>query len=169
MSSQVLHIEGPEGALTYLHQSLAPEKKRHDQKRRGDAVTVVDSSETLSRCRLALSGHLLLAFDCEGPNLGRRAGFWRIKFATREECFIIDVHGTVHTPVQARAWEPFPSTWTADVVAVVKPVLEDKEVCKIIHDCKAHSEALFYRLGIKLHNVHDTQVTLFPRMSECLR
>lgn len=115
----------------------------------------MDSSDTLSRLRLALSGHPLLALDCEGVDLDRHGEISLIQFATREECFIIDVQGT--------------STWTADVVAVVKPVLEEKEVCKIIHGCAADSDALFHLFGIKLQNVHDTQVALFPRMSECLR
>ena len=121
----------------------------------------MDSSETLSRCRLALLGHPLLALDCEGVDLGRRGEISLIQIATREECFIIDVQGT--SDLQRTF------TWNTDVVAVVKPVLEDKKVCKIMHDCKADSDALYHLFGIKLQNVHDTQVAISPRVSGCLR
>ena len=50
---------------------------------------------------------------------------------------------------------------TSSVVELAKEVLEDGGVCKIVHDCKADSDALFHILGINLNNVHDTQVAFF--------
>ena len=47
------------------------------------------------------------------------------------------------------------------MVELAKEVLEDGGVCKIVHDCKADSDALFHILGINLNNVHDTQVAFF--------
>ncbi|KAJ1482847.1 ribonuclease H-like domain-containing protein [Baffinella frigidus] len=96
------------------------------------AVTVVATPATVSLCRSALSGHKLLALDCEGVNLGRRGEISLIQLATPEECFLLDVQDAPRT---------------ADVVALAKEILEDESVCKIIHDCKADSDALSHLLG----------------------
>lgn len=44
------------------------------------------------------------------------------------------------------------------LISKLRVVLEDKDIIKIIHDCKMDSDALFHQYGIKLTNVHDTQV-----------
>lgn len=44
------------------------------------------------------------------------------------------------------------------VLKVLKDILEDKSVTKVMHDCRQDSAALFYQFGIKLKNVLDTQV-----------
>ena len=44
------------------------------------------------------------------------------------------------------------------VLKVLKDILEDESVTKVIHDCRQDSAALFYQFGIKLNNVLDTQV-----------
>ncbi|KAJ1472042.1 ribonuclease H-like domain-containing protein [Baffinella frigidus] len=105
-------------------------------------VTVVENEASLSLCRAALSGQPLLALDCEGVNLGRRGEITLIQLATPDECFLLDVQDAPRA---------------ADVLAFAKEILEDGSVSKIIHDCKADSDALFHLLGIELKNVHDTQ------------
>ena len=95
-------------------------------------VTVVATPATVSLCRSALAGHKLLSFDCEGVNLGRRGEISLIQLATPEECFLLDVQDAPRT---------------ADVVALAKEILEDESVCKIVHDCKADSDALYHLLG----------------------
>lgn len=40
----------------------------------------------------------------------------------------------------------------------LRAVLENKEIVKIIHDCKMDADALFHQYNIRLTNVHDTQV-----------
>jgi len=104
-------------------------------------VTVVDSSATAARCRSTLSGEMLLALDCEGVNLGRRGEVSIIQIATTSMCFLLDV--------QCK---------TAATVALAKEILENDSICKIIHDCRADSDALKHLLSITLKNVHDTQV-----------
>ena len=44
------------------------------------------------------------------------------------------------------------------LIAKQRVVLEDKKIVKIIHDCKMDSDALLHQYGIRLTNVHDTQV-----------
>jgi len=58
-------------------------------------VTVVDSPETVSRCRSVLSGQALLAVVCDGVNFGPAQRTARsiscIQLATPEESFFLDV------------------------------------------------------------------------------
>ena len=95
-------------------------------------VTVVDSNWTELVCRYALSGQKLLALDCEGVSLGRRGEISLIQIATPEKIFLLDVDDTPRT---------------ARVVVLAKKILEDASVRKIIHDCKADSDALYHLLG----------------------
>ena len=112
-------------------------------------VTVVDIPATIERCHLALSGETLLGVDCEGVNFGRRGEISIIQIGTPTEIFLLDVQD-----------KPRPSP----VVALAKEFLEDSTVCKVIHDCKTDSEALWHLLGIELKNVHDTQVRPHPAL-----
>ena len=43
------------------------------------------------------------------------------------------------------------------LIIKLRAVLEDKDIVKIIHDCKMDSDALLRQYGIRLMNVHDTQ------------
>lgn len=43
-------------------------------------------------------------------------------------------------------------------VSILKPILENEQIIKIIHDCRQDSDVLFNHLGIKLVNVFDTFV-----------
>jgi len=110
-------------------------------------VTVVDSPATIARCHLALSGEKLLALDCEGVNFGRRGEISIIQIGTPTEIFLLDLQDKPRS---------------SPVVALVKEFMEDSTVCKVIHDCKTDSEALWHLLGIELKNVHDTQVRPYP-------
>jgi len=117
----------------------------------------LQDSGDLRRCRQALSGHPLLALDCEGVSLGGKGETSLIQLSTPEECFLLDVQG---------------KPWDDPVVELARELLEDETVCKIIHDCAAdsdiarndcttHSDDLgmhikLNNLGIKLRNVHDT-------------
>jgi len=75
----------------------------------------------VSRCREALSGHRVLALDCEGVNLGRQGEISLIQISTPSECFLLDVLDTPRN-------EP--------VVELAKEILEDDNICKIVHDCR---------------------------------
>ncbi len=44
------------------------------------------------------------------------------------------------------------------LIAKLRVVLEDKDIIKIIHDCRMDADALHHQYGVKLTNVHDTQV-----------
>ena len=119
----------------------------------------------LSRCRQALSGHRLLALSCKEVTRGqgeiwprssspgsRKGEISLIQLSTPEECFLLDVQGK--TPKDP-------------VVEFAKEILEDENVCKIVHDVRGESDALITVLGIKLRNVHDIQVVRTLPFPEC--
>ena len=44
------------------------------------------------------------------------------------------------------------------IIKMLKDIMEDENVTKVMHDCRQDSAALFYQFGIKLRDVVDTQV-----------
>lgn len=109
-------------------------------------VVVVTERDDLTACRKELTCDQLtdVAFDCEGVDLCREGLLCLVQVATRQTCYLFDV-----AHVRNRA---------SPMVLLLKRVLESDRICKIIHDCKMDGDSLFHQLGIRLANVHDTQV-----------
>jgi ribonuclease D len=103
---------------------------------------ITHDSEQLDSAIDALRKTSVLALDCEGVNLGRAGKICLVQLATREHCFLFDVHEV---------------TKTCKMVVFLSEVIGDKSVTKVIHDCRQDADALFHHLGIRLQNVHDTQ------------
>ena len=40
----------------------------------------------------------------------------------------------------------------------LRAVLQNRDIVKVMHDCRQDSAALFYQQGVVLHNIFDTQV-----------
>ena len=105
-------------------------------------VVIVDDQNSLERSRRGITGESLLALDCEGIHLGRLGKISLIQVATPSCCYLFDI---LH---QER---------NCEAVVFLKTLLEDETIVKIIHDCRADSDALYHLLGIELRCVHDTQ------------
>jgi hypothetical protein len=85
-------------------------------------------------------GPLVLALACEG---GLRKGpICIVSLSTNRNCYVFDVVESERTP---------------GVVSLVKELLEDPVVVKVIHDSKMDVDALHRQLDITVVNVHDTQ------------
>lgn len=84
-----------------------------------------------------------IALDCEGLNLGRMGKLSLIQLCAGvgQACYLIDV---LHTTPQA------------PLVSALRSILQQENICKVIHDCKTDSDALLHLLNIKLCSVHDT-------------
>lgn len=88
------------------------------------------------------SGHIFC--DCEGVDLSREGKICLVQVATLEgKVFLFDV-------LDKRRDDP--------LVCILRTILEDEQVTKIIHDCRMDSDALWHLLGIRLENVHDTSM-----------
>jgi hypothetical protein len=114
------------------------------------SVFVISDEEHLERGKSEIIGQSCLALDCEGIHLGREGQLSIVQIATTNCCFIFDV---------------LKENSSSEMILFLKSILEDESVVKIIHDCRADSDALHHILGIDLNGVHDTQawqMTLLP-------
>jgi hypothetical protein len=103
-----------------------------------------------------------VALDCEGVQLGRLGRLcilqvyppplvrWlKIQIFDGDEVYVIDV-------IEGAS---------KGLMSYVKEFLESDDVCKVVHDCRADSEALHFQFNVKLRNVFDTQVPPPPQQS----
>lgn len=91
----------------------------------------------------AFMGATIIALDIEGVDLGRTGVTSIVQLATADACFVLDVLG---------------NTRSSPLVMWLATLLSDPSVCKVIHDCRMDSDALFFTWDIDLTNVHDTAV-----------
>jgi exonuclease 3'-5' domain-containing protein 1 len=110
--------------------------------RESSTVLVVNDSVSLELSKLEIAGKTCLSLDCEGINLGRQGKISLVQIATVDRCFLFDVLNK----------QP-----SSKIIEFLKDVLEDQSITKIIHDCRADSDALHHLFGIDLNEVHDTQ------------
>ncbi|KAG1665558.1 hypothetical protein FOA52_000704 [Chlamydomonas sp. UWO 241] len=97
----------------------------------------------LSAAQLAdLQRATVCALDCEGIDITRLGRISIVSLATETTCFLFDVLDTQRTP---------------GVVTLLKGLLEDAGVTKIVHDTKMDVDALHHQLKITVVNAHDTQ------------
>mmetsp|Transcript_7188 Transcript_7188/g.10686 ORF Transcript_7188/g.10686 Transcript_7188/m.10686 type:complete len:276 (-) Transcript_7188:249-1076(-) len=106
-------------------------------------ITIVDKDSIICDIYQYLCNETILALDCEGVDLGRTGEICIIQISTRDRCFLFDVHELTSN--------------CCEMIDVLKNILEDISIVKIIHDCRMDSDALYHLLGIRLVNVHDTQ------------
>ncbi|KAH9123866.1 hypothetical protein AeMF1_005260 [Aphanomyces euteiches] len=83
--------------------------------------------------------HKVVGLDCEGISLGRSGKICLISLALGCVVYLFDI---LESP---------------SLAMILKPLLEDTSVLKVMHDCRKDSDALFHQFGITLTNVFDTQ------------
>ncbi|KAG6888701.1 hypothetical protein C0995_006492 [Termitomyces sp. Mi166 len=107
-----------------------------------------DDGPSLQTALLALSQSTILAFDCEGKNLGQEGG--KLSFIT------------------LRSIDPVSSNPEACLIDVVKlaqeylrpifDLLENEKVQKVVFDGRMDSSCLLHDYGVRLKNVVDLQL-----------
>lgn len=107
-----------------------------------ETIVITSTSSALSGAIACLETESVLALDCEGMDLGREGEISIIQLSTRDKCFLFDV---------------IDLTPSCELVLLLKPILENSDIMKIIHDSKMDGDALLHKLDIRLINVHDTQ------------
>jgi exonuclease 3'-5' domain-containing protein 1 len=93
------------------------------------------------------SGKKLISFDAEGVNLSRIGPLTVISIG-------IEVSDGVHVFI----FDMMNQTLKHDQLEVLKYILEDSSVLKIIHDCRQDSDALISQFNIRLASVFDTSI-----------
>ena len=87
-------------------------------------------------------GKIVIAFDCEGINLGVKGQLTLVQIGTMSgQAYVFDLF-TCPNLVQAGG---------------LQKLLEHKDVIKVIHDCRNDSVNLYRQFKIMLNNVFDTQ------------
>ncbi|KPA84750.1 hypothetical protein ABB37_01243 [Leptomonas pyrrhocoris] len=99
-----------------------------------------------------LDSRMVIALDLEGRSLGRKGSICIITLATYSAVYIIDM-----VLLGARA---------LNANSALKAVLESNSITKLMFDCRADCDALFFLYRVRLRNVCDLQISscfaLFP-------
>lgn len=100
------------------------------------------ASSSLGGPRPAIAaGAPVVALDCEGVRLGRFGRVCLVQAAVADgRHFLLD------------ALRP-------GVVEALAPLLESRDVVKVMHDCREDSAALHHQHGVRLQSVFDTQAS----------
>lgn len=113
--------------------------------------TVIDSIEKLNDFKVAVNDKTIISFDAEGVNLSRVGSMTivsvGIKVTDGAHVFIFDLLTTNLTLKNGK-------------IAELKKIFENKNIEKIIHDCRQDSDALDKFHDIKLNNVFDTSIII---------
>lgn len=106
------------------------------------------------------SGVKTIALDCEGIDLSRLGQVCLVQIAspTSPTTYLFDVLGLTSASV-------------SPMLDWLRNLLENETICKVIHDCRMDSDALYHLLNIKLTTVHDTSCWHSSRdvnLNDCL-
>uniref|UniRef100_A0A0G4ICW2 3'-5' exonuclease domain-containing protein n=1 Tax=Chromera velia CCMP2878 TaxID=1169474 RepID=A0A0G4ICW2_9ALVE len=107
-------------------------------------VIVISDEEEFRKHESFLRNADVIAFDAEGHNLGRFGVTSLVQIATPRSnaTYLFDV-------LHCSPSSPF--------IGLLRELLEDKAIVKVVHDCRIDSDALWHTLEIRLGPVHDTQ------------
>jgi hypothetical protein len=117
--------------------------------RESKGVTLVASLENLDCFQKLVLNQLVIAFDAEGVNLSRLGDMTVVSIGVR-------VLQSVHVFLFDMITDD--SELKAAQTVVLKAILEDSSVEKIVHDCRQDSDALFTQANITLTNVFDSSI-----------
>ena len=132
-------IKAPEAPIKVITAVVASEEIPIELER----VTVVAGGDDLSVCGSILRDAKVIAFDCEGIDLCREGALSIVQLATKKYCFLFDV---------------YQQKKEAEIVKMLKDILESDSIIKVIHDVRMDCDALLHQFGIRVTNIHDTQV-----------
>ena len=99
-----------------------------------------------------VSNQKLIAFDSEGVNLSRTGELTIITIGVNTQ----QDNNDQTNRIQSFVFDMLNNEIKLEQLNVLKSILENNNVKKIIHDCRADSDILYYKFNIKLNNVFDT-------------
>ncbi|WAR24145.1 EXD1-like protein [Mya arenaria] len=113
----------------------------------GDAdYELVDQKRQWPSCliaiRHAVSKGQTLALDCEGDSLSRKGNIQLLSLDTEEKTFILDIQKLKAFPFERG----------------LREILEDKNLIKLMFDCREDADALFHQFHVTLDGVLDIQL-----------
>ncbi|KAM6358591.1 piRNA biogenesis protein EXD1 isoform 3-T7 [Alca torda] len=111
--------------------------------------TVVNCFQKFGPAMLHLKQQCVISVAGEGVNLCRYGKLSWLEIATKNRIFVFDIFF-----LGPQAFKNG-----------LQMVLEDKNILKVMHDCRWISDCLFHQYGVVLFNVFDTQVAEALRFS----
>lgn len=108
---------------------------------RPDGYALLETPEELAEAAGYLQQQTTIGLAAEGVLLGRGGELGLLSLACEEMVFIVDV----------------PACGGGEALKVLKPLLEDDSVGKVVHDSRGIADLLWHQAGTKLANVFDTQ------------
>ncbi|XP_074680235.1 piRNA biogenesis protein EXD1 isoform X1 [Strix aluco] len=137
-SSPCVSLESQLRPSDTLEYSLSEEKREEDVE-----YTVVDCfQQKFDPAVLHLKQQRVVSIAGEGVNLCRHGKLSWLEIATERHIFLFDIF--------LLGPQAFKNG--------LQMVLEDKNIVKVMHDCRWISDCLFHQYGVLLFNVFDTQV-----------
>lgn len=137
---------GTAAALQHQQQQCYPERVRED---RLDSTTV---TEVPSENSEAAATEAVIALDLEGRDLSRHGSVCIVTIATHSVVYIIDMVQLGPAALQR--------------TSSLTKLLESRDVAKLMFDCRADCDALFFLYNVRLQAVCDLQIAscfeLFP-------
>ncbi|XP_076200727.1 piRNA biogenesis protein EXD1 isoform X2 [Aptenodytes patagonicus] len=137
-SSPCVFQESQLRASNSLKYSLSEKKEEENVE-----YTVVDCfQQKFGPAVLHLKQQCVVSIAAEGVNLCRHGKLSWLEIATKSHIFLFDI------------FRLGPQAFKNGL----QMVLEDKNILKVMHDCRWISDCLFHQYGVLLFNVFDTQV-----------
>lgn len=112
------------------------------------SVTVIDSMAALEIFQSAAVGVFLMAVDCEGVDLSRFGTLTLVSVALNP--FHVYLFDIIQPDIELQVAQ----------LDILRGILEDPEIVKLIHDCHQDSDALSTQQKIRLENVFDTSACI---------
>jgi exonuclease 3'-5' domain-containing protein 1 len=114
-----------------------------------NGVTLITNASTFHQFKLVVQGRKVIGIDAEGVDLSRLGSLTLfslgVKVTNGVHVFLFDMIQTNKELLREQK-------------IVLKEIMEDVNVTKIIHDCRQDSDALFHQFGITLRSVFDTSI-----------
>uniref|UniRef100_A0A452IF32 3'-5' exonuclease domain-containing protein n=1 Tax=Gopherus agassizii TaxID=38772 RepID=A0A452IF32_9SAUR len=137
-SSSCISLESQATTLSNLKYTLAGEEEEENMK----YIIIDQFQQKFGPAMLHIKKQSVLGVAAEGVNLCRHGRLCWLQVATRSRVFLFDIFF-----LGPRVFKNG-----------LQVVLEDKNILKVMHDCRLISDCLSHQYGIILSNVFDTQV-----------
>ncbi|CAN8062826.1 unnamed protein product [Agarophyton chilense] len=124
-----------------------PRRSPHPDRPDALQLRYVTSVAECADAMQVLSAFKRVAVDCEGVALSRTGRLCLLQVASPHHVFVFDLVSSQ----PAHAENMFQQ-------GGLKQLLENRDVYKVMHDCRNDSDALYHQFGVKLGPVIDTQV-----------
>lgn len=123
-------------------------------KRSNNVIVVTNDYSDHNKWFKELSSCAVLSFDCEGVDLSRYGKISIIQLATTEKCYLFDVLCFNNKEYDMNPTHDIGNDKpVSKMVELLKLILENENIIKIIHDCKMDADSCYHHLNIAIQGM----------------